>query len=110
EVALKWGNEQREQAAGGQMGLFGDMEVAPPEVVMQEPHSRLELLAMEKDSLGLYISDHPMSSYPGLANAASCNVAAVERWFRKIPATELKRGRARVALAGILQRVSKRLT
>src|SRR5690606_38070900 len=66
EVALKWGAEQREQAAGGQMSLFGDMEVAQPEPVVQEPLSRLELLAREKDSLGLYISDHPMNSYPGL--------------------------------------------
>ncbi len=110
EMALKWGTEQREQAAGGQMGLFGDMEVAPPPVVQQEPHSRLELLTMEKDSLGLYISDHPMNSYPGLAGAASCSVAAAERWFLKLDPGDLKRGRARISLTGILQRVNKRLT
>src|SRR5690625_6572254 len=110
ESALRWGTEQREQAAGGQLGLFGDMEITPPEITPQEPYSRLELLAMEKDSLGIYISDHPMNSYPGLASAATCTVAGAEKWFRQQPPESLYRGRARLALAGVLQRVTKRST
>lgn len=110
ENAVKWGAAQREQENAGQMSLFGDMELTPPAIEAAAPHSRLELLAMEKDSLGLYISDHPMNSYPGLAEAASSSVAGAEAWFAQQDPSTLYRGRARLALAGILQRVTRRQT
>ncbi|HLR46239.1 MAG TPA: DNA polymerase III subunit alpha, partial [Deinococcales bacterium] len=110
ETALRWGQDQQAQAKGGQLGLFGELEITPPEVEAEEPLSQLELLAMEKDALGLYISDHPMNSYPGLAEAASSTISGAERWFRRQDPKDLYRGRARIALSGLLQRVSKRLT
>ena len=79
ETAMKWGAAQREQESAGQMSLFGAEEVAPPSLESAPAFSDLELLRFEKEALGLYISDHPMNSYPGLAEAASCSVEALER-------------------------------
>jgi DNA polymerase-3 subunit alpha len=110
EQAMKWGTAQREQAAQGQFSLFGAEELQPPRLETGEPFTELELLRFEKEALGLYISSHPMASYPGLADAASCQVDQVEAWFAAKRLEPEFRGRARVALAGILQNVSKRPT
>ena len=110
EPAIKWGAAQRNQAAHGQMGLFGGEDARPPALGKAEPLSDLELLKMEKDALGLYISSHPMQSYPGLAAAASCAVDKLETWFKAQPQEALYKGRAKVALAGILQNVTKKST
>jgi DNA polymerase-3 subunit alpha len=105
---MKWGAAQREQAAAGQFSLFGAEEVAAPQLVEASELSELELLRFEKEALGLYISAHPMNSYPGLADAASCAVEAVERFYKQnqVPGSS----RMKVALAGLLQSVVKRPT
>ncbi|MEX2540367.1 MAG: DNA polymerase III subunit alpha [Trueperaceae bacterium] len=110
EQAVKWGSAQREQAAHGQFSLFGAEELQPPQMTGGEPLGELDLLRFEKESLGIYISSHPMASYPGLADAASCPVDQVESWFAAQPREPGSRGRVRVALAGMLQSVSKRPT
>ncbi len=109
EAALKWGAAQRAQAEMGQLGLFGAEEVRPPTLTETAPMNELELLRLEKEALGLYISSHPMQSYPGLSAAASCSVDGVESCFRRQLEPGL-RGRVRLALAGILQNVLKRPT
>jgi DNA polymerase-3 subunit alpha len=109
EAAMLWGAAQREMSALGQVGLFGAEEVKPPVLTETAALGELELLRMEKEALGLYISSHPMQSYPGLAAAASCSVLGVEACFRR----ELEagaRGRVRLVLAGILQNVTRRPT
>ncbi len=106
EAALKWGTTQREQSQGGQLGLFAVEEVQPPTLIPAEALGKLELLKMEKDALGLYISDHPMNSYPGLADSASCKLEELEQWYK----TNATNGKARVILAGIMQNVVKRST
>ena len=109
ESALRWGAAQREQASLGQLGLFGVDEVAPPALDAVAPIGPLDLLRMEKEALGLYLSRHPMSEYPGLAESASCPLAEVDDWWRRQRLDD-GGGRARVALAGLLQNVAKRPT
>ncbi len=109
EPAMKWGAAQREQAAAGQFGLFGAEETKPPTPTKVKEHSKLELLRFEKEALGLYISDHPMNSYPGLTDAANCTVAKIDACYKEL----MKRAsdpRQRIALAGILQNVVKKPT
>jgi DNA polymerase III subunit alpha len=110
ETALRWGAAQREQANLGQMGLFGLDEVAPPTTGTAAPVHALELLRMEKEALGLYLSSHPMAQYPGLAESASCAVADVDAWWRTRAAEQPGPPPTRVALAGLLQNVVKRPT
>jgi len=109
EQAMKWGAAQREQAVAGQFGLFGAQEVQPPTLQSGHELGELELLRFEKEALGIYISSHPMASYPGLADAASCPVDGLESWF-EANRENAYRGRVRVALAGVLQNVVKRST
>ena len=110
EPAMKWGAAEREQAAAGQFGLFGAEETKPPAPKKVEEHSKLELLRFEKEALGLYISDHPMNSYPGLTDAANCTVAKIDTCYRELMKAARGEPRQRIALAGILQNVVKKPT
>jgi DNA polymerase III subunit alpha len=110
EPALRWGAAQREQANLGQFGLFGAEEVQPPAIEAAEPLGALDLLRMEKEALGLYLSSHPMLEYPGLVESATCSVADVDAWWHERASEGVDRGRLRVALAGLVQSVVKRPT
>ena len=109
DLAVKWGAAKREQTVGGQLGLFGDAEMLPPTLQPAEDVSELEMLRHEKEALGIYLSAHPMASYPGLAEAATCPVAEVDAYYKQATAEGLP-GRVRVALAGLVQNVVKRPT
>jgi DNA polymerase-3 subunit alpha len=109
EQAMKWGAGSRANAAQGQMGLFGAEEIKPPALEPTEPLTKLQILKLEKDALGLYISSHPMQSYPGLAEAASCTVEGVEAWYKEQIKDNFG-GRIKVALAGLMQSVVKKPT
>ena len=109
EAAVKWGAAQRESASAGQFGLFGAEETKPPEVKVT-PYTQLELLKFEKDALGLYISDHPMNAYPGLAEAASCTVAGLEHCYRALVSSSRGDPRQHIVLAGLIQKVQKKAT
>ena len=109
EAAVKWGAAQRESASAGQFGLFGAEETKPPAVKVT-PYTQLELLKFEKDALGLYISDHPMNAYPGLAEAASCTVAGLERCYQTLVDASRGDPRQHIVLAGLIQKVQKKAT
>ena len=68
----------------------------------------LALLRFEKEALGIYISAHPMTSYPGLPEAASCQIAQVDDHYRELAQSEP--GRVKVVLSGLIQNVVKRPT
>ncbi len=109
EAAIKWGAAERESASAGQFGLFGAEETKPPEVKVT-PYTQLELLKFEKDALGLYISDHPMNAYPGLAEAASCTAAGLERCYQTLVNASRGDPRQHIVLAGLIQKVQKKAT
>ena len=61
-------NQSLRDNIAGQMGLFGDAELegnAPAAIPIPqvEEFSPMELMAMEKETTGLYISGHPMDGY-----------------------------------------------
>ncbi len=109
DVAVRWGAAKREQASSGQFGLFGDAEVAPPQLEPSEDVDELALLRFEKEALGIYLSSHPMASYPGLVEAATCNVSEVDEHFRRAVESG-NQGRVKLALSGLVQNVVKRPT
>ncbi|MBA2668494.1 MAG: DNA polymerase III subunit alpha, partial [Trueperaceae bacterium] len=109
EMAVRWGAALREQASHGQVGLFGAEEVPVPSLESAAPLTPLELLRFEKDALGLYLSSHPMATYPGLADAAVVKVDGVEAWYREAT-RDSGPGRRKLVLAGMLQNVVKRPT
>ena len=110
EGAMRWGAAQREQAAGGQFGLFGAEALPEPVLPEATVFAPLERLRLEKEALGLYLSSHPMATYPGLADAATVRVSEIDAWFARSRASGSGNGRVKVVLAGMLQSVVKRPT
>ena len=61
----------------GQLDLFGDGpgEGGEPEIKPAEEYSLPELLEMEKETIGIYVSGHPLSEYSGWLYAAGMTTA-----------------------------------
>src|SRR5690606_38820230 len=108
DTAVRYGASAREQRAHGQSSLFGDSVSATPDLEDPGEVDELALLRFEKEALGIYISAHPMASYPGLPEAASCQIAQVDDHYRELAQSEP--GRVKVVLSGLIQNVVKRPT
>lgn len=104
EPALKWGQLQREQEQAGQFSLFGPVAETTPDIPDTEPLPELTKLLYERESLGLYLSGHPLNHYPGLAAAASCRIGDLPAVFAR---DRNPNGRLRLALAGLTEGVRK---
>ena len=66
DATLSAVGDYRRFTGGGQMNLFGDAiddVVVPAEKISLEELSERELLRMEKEVTGLYLSGHPMKNY-----------------------------------------------
>lgn len=55
--------DEKRFGGDGQLGLFGDDDTAEPELSKIDEMPRAELLAMEKEATGLYLTGHPMDVY-----------------------------------------------
>lgn len=84
ESALEHGNRIQKEKADSQMDLFSDMEGASPVPVTLpkmpdiDEWDSSELLALEKETLGFYVTGHPLDKYRDhiakYANATSLNL------------------------------------
>jgi DNA polymerase-3 subunit alpha len=87
DQALQWGQRQHADRLAGQESLFshfGDAETAstqrhhPP--IPAGEFEKHELLRLEKETLGLYVSEHPLSSIRGELRAKTdATIAELER-------------------------------
>lgn len=90
----------------GQESLFGegqDVQGVPsyPQLPEVEPFSRSEILAMEKEAMGIYLSDHPLRGYErSILGVADQPCAAI---------SELEDGKA-VKLAGVIASLRTTIT
>src|SRR4051794_2706261 len=88
EAALAWGGRHHAGQLSGQASIFeldtgaSGEEQAPkhhPSIPPGE-HEKRELLAMEKESLGLYVSEHPLQAIAEqLRRKTDCRLTEVER-------------------------------
>lgn len=81
-VALHSAEQFHRNQAAGQNDLFGLSDTAVDEPIVEMPvlaeWNKRELLAYEKDTLGLYLSDHPINEYlDELARFTSGRIAAL---------------------------------
>jgi DNA polymerase-3 subunit alpha len=63
EDMLNWGHKQQKEASGGQDNLFGDEENACWVKIGNEEWEPKEKLDFEKETLGFYLSGHPLEEY-----------------------------------------------
>lgn len=65
DEALEYGARRQRQQAAAQTGLFGDASPLdqPPGLPQVAPLDRRELLRMEREMLGLYVTDHPVRAW-----------------------------------------------
>ena len=91
--------EHQKRQASNQSSLFGFSEIAKPEIKLNdsESASKKQMLAWEKELLGLYISDHPTREY--------------EDFFRlyATPIRELNAGLVgqNVSIGGVISKIQK---
>jgi DNA polymerase-3 subunit alpha len=80
EAALSHGERSRFDAIRGQSSLFGEEEKLENVPIASEEFEKSELLRLEKEVLGLYVSEHPLHSIRDqLRRKTDCALADVER-------------------------------
>ena len=86
EQALSWGQKQQSDKLLGQGSIFDLGEVAGEAAPRHHPtlaadeYEKGELLHMEKESLGLYVSEHPLSGIRDqLRRKTDCALSELER-------------------------------
>jgi DNA polymerase-3 subunit alpha len=104
-------DSRRAEQLPGQLG-FGELvpELAKEDIFQPPPLAELpkeELLRLEKDVLGLYISDHPLKEHAALAERLGC--ARTAALANDSPSQQARDG-DRVRLLAILTKVRHRLT
>ncbi len=105
DTALAYADKQAREREAGQAALFAEAEDADangrhypilPDVALP---TRQEALSMEKEVLGLYVSDHPLRGHEREVMASASHTAALIQ--------ELADGE-RVSLAGVIARVQNK--
>jgi DNA polymerase-3 subunit alpha len=106
DSAIESGQRSQKSKASGQVSLFGammeSMTVAEPPLPNAEEWSKQELLKSEKETLGFYISGHPLQGYEAaMKDIANADVDSL--------ATQFHHG-AQVCLGGIIIELAVRTT
>src|SRR5207244_6260709 len=87
EHALSWGGRQQADRLAGQGSIF-DMDLGSAEIQREKHHPPIspeefdkgELLRLEKETLGLYVSEHPLHAIrEQLRRKVDCTIAELER-------------------------------
>ena len=101
-------SDSRKKNLEGQMGLFSMLEDEPGirvAIPKKEELSKAELLAMEKETMGIYISGHPMDDYrPYLRNTHVVQIGSLMDGENSFQDDQI------VSVAGIVQTVKMKTT
>ena len=96
DTVLKRAQSNREEAASGQIGLFGaaaGRDDEPLRLQAVPPWSELEQLGYEAEAIGFHLTAHPLDAYASLLKRLGvCGTGGLER--------EARNGQARVRVAG----------
>ena len=105
EETLKWAQSEREMSGSGMVGLFG--ESPEPELPNKPILDPVTQLKFEKESLGIYVTGHPLSRYSGLREAASTSIEELPLVYKNYMG---ERGRARLLLSGMVEGIVRKPT
>ncbi len=97
----------------GQMGFFDEDNTinAPLEITLPNigEYTTMELLTMEKETTGIYLSGHPMSDYSSMSEKLQC--ATTLEILQTDSETEGKyKDNSKIRLLGIISKVKKKIT
>jgi DNA polymerase-3 subunit alpha len=107
EKAIKYASRLQMEEQSAQVSLFGGdtgTEVPLPRVMPVEPFGKIEMLNIEKDVVGLYISGHPLDQYK-LEMEYLCNTK-----LSQIKKPEEMNRQAGITVGGIITNVSHRVS
>ncbi|MBX3096524.1 MAG: DNA polymerase III subunit alpha [Fimbriimonadaceae bacterium] len=83
ESALAWADSQIRRREDSQESLFGEEVTAvfdaPPKLPEETAATRDEILSLEKEVMGIYVSDHPLRGYEAVINRVSTHSCAAIR-------------------------------
>jgi DNA polymerase-3 subunit alpha len=86
DAAISWGQREQADRLAGQASIFDLGETSSAPAVRHHPSisagelDKRDLLALEKESLGLYVSEHPLAAVRDqLRRKTDCSAADVER-------------------------------
>ncbi|TVR75828.1 MAG: DNA polymerase III subunit alpha [Chitinophagaceae bacterium] len=101
EKALKFAKKTESKANNMQASLFGEAElpeIEEPKFPECEPWTPLEILKKEKETIGIYLSGHPLDDYRiELESLCTCDLANIDNY----------KGKA-VTIGGMISAVKKR--
>ena len=75
DILLSGVSESKRENIDGQIDLFGEDSGAEPKIPKAEEYPLSELLEMEKETLGIYVSGHPLSEYSPWLSASGMTTA-----------------------------------
>ncbi|CAM1344786.1 DNA polymerase III subunit alpha [Tenacibaculum amylolyticum] len=105
EKALRFGNKYQENLNSSQVSLFGEaseVDLPEPEIPQCDTWGTMELLAKEKEMVGMYISAHPLDDFKN--ELKFCNASVSH--FKDIKKYE----GLNLAFAGIVTNVEHRIS
>ncbi len=81
EGLLAWGQRLQKEASGGQTSLFaGEVSAQCTIEIGEREWERKQLLGFEKETLGIFVSGHPLEAYRDLLRKhASCDVGSLAK-------------------------------
>ncbi|MGN1059385.1 MAG: DNA polymerase III subunit alpha, partial [Clostridia bacterium] len=111
EMLLNAAAADRKQNVAGQMSLFGGGEEAPavPRVAIRKPEfPPKRLLALEKESVGFYLTGHPLDEYA--ADAVALSDCPIIRLAEAGRTEDGPQDGANLTLCGIVSHVREKVT
>jgi DNA polymerase-3 subunit alpha len=104
EQILGQTTDRRKKESKGQFDLFGTLDENPFELTIEIPNEewpKEKKLEIEREALGLYVSDHPLRGVENmLANRTNCTLADIQ---------DRQHG-DRITIGGLLMSVEKKFT
>ncbi|MBE6954965.1 MAG: DNA polymerase III subunit alpha [Ruminococcaceae bacterium] len=115
ETVLDFALDASRRNVEGQMGLFDMVEDDVPAPSIPVPNipelSRRELMAMEKDAAGIYLTGHPMDDYrDAVRRAKAVSIGAILADFSDAEGPKQFRDDQQVYIAGMVERIKMKTT
>ncbi len=107
EKAIKYANKMQLEAESAQSSLFGGesgMAIPAPKITPVEPYGKIEMLNIEKEVVGLYITGHPLDQYK-FEIQHLCNTSV-----KQLKDLDTLKSKGRITVGGVVTAVSHRIT